>query len=189
MRAAAPPSRTVSVLRAVAGVGVLGILGHAYAMGIPRQGPSLFDYFGCFTNLTSLLAAVLLSVVGLLGLSGRTTRTPVSDHLARGGARARRHRRMGPLRLPASRARVRVTRRHGRCASGRAARRRCRRVGTQQGAGADEQTSPGRPAVAADESRGHAPVPTAVEHCGLTAESPLVHAVQRFDVHPGFPSL
>lgn len=72
MRAAAPPSRTVSVLRAVAGVGTLAILGHAYAVGIPRQGPSLFDYFGYFTNLTSLLAAVLLSVVGLLGLFGRT---------------------------------------------------------------------------------------------------------------------
>lgn len=50
---------------------MIGILIHTYVIGIPRQGASLFDYFGYFTNLTSLLAAIVLCSTGVLGLRRR----------------------------------------------------------------------------------------------------------------------
>ena len=45
-----------------------GILLYTYVIGIPRQGASLVDYFGYFTNLTSLLTAGILIVTGLISL-------------------------------------------------------------------------------------------------------------------------
>lgn len=64
------------------GGGVIGILVFTYVIGIPRQGASLVDYFGYFTNLTSLLTSGVLIATGLLSLRRRSTPAPLT------GARA-----------------------------------------------------------------------------------------------------
>lgn len=56
---------------ALAGV-VLGILGYTYVLGIPADGANPFDYFGYFTNLTSVLMSVALVLSGVGVLRGRT---------------------------------------------------------------------------------------------------------------------
>nr|WP_201469824.1 Pr6Pr family membrane protein [Microbacterium hydrocarbonoxydans] len=66
------PPRSVAALRALVGVTVIGILGYTYAIGIPLRGASLVDYFGYFTNLTSLLTALVLVSSGVLGLRRRS---------------------------------------------------------------------------------------------------------------------
>lgn len=71
MHPAALPSRRVSVIRGIAGVAVIGILAFTYVIGMAAQGSSLFDYFGYFTNLTSLLAALVLVSTSALGLLRR----------------------------------------------------------------------------------------------------------------------
>ncbi|WP_194763987.1 Pr6Pr family membrane protein [Microbacterium sp. UFMG61] len=71
MTSTPPPSRTVSTVRVVVGASVTGILLYTYVIGIPRQGASLFDYFGYFTNLTSLLTAIVMMTVGTLALRRR----------------------------------------------------------------------------------------------------------------------
>ena len=61
-----------SALRLLGGGAVTGILLYTYVRGIPRQGASLVDYFGYFTNLTSLLAAGVLIASSLISLRART---------------------------------------------------------------------------------------------------------------------
>lgn len=67
-----PTPRAIAILRLLLGVIVIGILLFTYAIGIPRQGASLFDYFGYFTNLTSLLTAAVLVVSSVCALRRRT---------------------------------------------------------------------------------------------------------------------
>lgn len=71
MTSTPPPSRAVSVLRTAVGASVIGILLYTYAIGIPRQGASVLDYFGYFTNLTSLLTAIVMISAGVLALGHR----------------------------------------------------------------------------------------------------------------------
>lgn len=49
---------------------MIGILAYTYAIGVPARGASFFDYLGYFTNLTSLLTAVILIAAGVLALRG-----------------------------------------------------------------------------------------------------------------------
>lgn len=58
-------------MRIVAGVWVIAVLGYAYIAGIEADGANPFDYFGYFTNLTSLAASLVLIVAGLHVLRGR----------------------------------------------------------------------------------------------------------------------
>ncbi|PSL38563.1 hypothetical protein CLV49_2188 [Labedella gwakjiensis] len=60
--------RPVAVARLVLGVVILGVLGFAYVEGGDRNP---FDFFGYFTNLTSLLIAVVLVLTGILGVRRR----------------------------------------------------------------------------------------------------------------------
>ncbi|KQQ64828.1 Pr6Pr family membrane protein [Microbacterium sp. Leaf320] len=71
MTSTPPPPRTVSALRLAVGTSVAGILLYTYVIGIPRQGASLVDYFGYFTNLTSLLTAGILIVTGLTSVRAK----------------------------------------------------------------------------------------------------------------------
>ena len=57
---------------------VVEILVFTYVIGIPRQGASLVDYFGYFTNLTSLLTAGVLIATGLLTIRRRSIPVPLS---------------------------------------------------------------------------------------------------------------
>ncbi|MGJ0388262.1 Pr6Pr family membrane protein [Microbacterium sp. CGR1] len=66
------PPRAISALRLLVGGAVAGILLYTYVLGIPRQGASLIDYFGYFTNLTSLLTAGILITSGVISLRART---------------------------------------------------------------------------------------------------------------------
>lgn len=50
---------------------MIGILLYTYGIGIPRQGASVLDYFGYFTNLTSLLTAIVMVSAGVLALGHR----------------------------------------------------------------------------------------------------------------------
>ena len=47
-----PASPGIGILRVLVGGVVVEILVFTYVIGIPRQGASLVDYFGYFTNLT-----------------------------------------------------------------------------------------------------------------------------------------
>lgn len=59
------------IARIVLGIAVIAVLVHTYLLGIDAGRTSLFDYFGYFTNLTSLLTSALLLVAGALTLRGR----------------------------------------------------------------------------------------------------------------------
>lgn len=65
------PPRAISALRLAVGASVTGILLYTYVIGIPGQGASLVDYFGYFTNLTSLLTSVILIVSGVMSLRAK----------------------------------------------------------------------------------------------------------------------
>ncbi|RUR01523.1 Pr6Pr family membrane protein [Labedella endophytica] len=66
--AAPVAARWVAVARLGLGVAILGVLGFAYLEGGDRNP---FDFFGYFTNLTSLLTAFVLISTGLSGSAGR----------------------------------------------------------------------------------------------------------------------
>jgi len=68
--------------RTVAGVFVLAVLCFGYGLRIAVGDDDPFDYFGYFTNQTSLLAAVILITTGSLMIVGR--RVPRVLALARG---------------------------------------------------------------------------------------------------------
>lgn len=58
-------SRTaVGLIRLLSGTGILAVLGYTYALGIAAGRTSLLNFFGFFTNSTSLLMALVLIVVG-----------------------------------------------------------------------------------------------------------------------------
>lgn len=57
--------------RIAAGVGVIVVLSLTYVWGIPTDGASLIDYFGYFTNQTSLLTSSVLIATGSAVLAGR----------------------------------------------------------------------------------------------------------------------
>lgn len=58
-------------MRVALGAAVIGILIHAYLAGGAVNGLNPFDYFGYFTNLTSLLTSAVLIATGACALSGR----------------------------------------------------------------------------------------------------------------------
>lgn len=66
---ARPAASAISAFGILLALAVLGILGYAYAIG-PDRSP--LDYFGYFTNLTSLLTAAILASAGAYGLLRRT---------------------------------------------------------------------------------------------------------------------
>lgn len=68
-----PPvaSRAIGLARIVVGVTVIAVLVYTYVIGLTSGRVSLFDYFGYFTNLTSLLMSALLIVAGALTLRRR----------------------------------------------------------------------------------------------------------------------
>lgn len=84
MSVAPSPPRAVSVARLTLGIGMLVLLAWTYMIGIPRSGANPFDYFGYFTNLTSLAGALLLIAVAASCLRGR--RVPLWLTTARGVA-------------------------------------------------------------------------------------------------------
>ncbi|WP_223586384.1 Pr6Pr family membrane protein [Microbacterium sp. OVT16B] len=67
-----PASRPVAIARMLVGAAVIGILIYTYAIGIPAQGANPFDYFGYFTNLTSLLTGLILIASGAAAAVTRT---------------------------------------------------------------------------------------------------------------------
>lgn len=79
MTSSPPASPAIGILRLLTGGGVIGILVFTYVIGIPRQGASLVDYFGYFTNLTSLLTAGFLIAAGLLSLRRRSIPAPLTS--------------------------------------------------------------------------------------------------------------
>ena len=74
--------RSVALLRIAAGATVSAVIGYAYGLRIAVGDANPFDYFGYFTNLTCLLACIVLIVTGALTL-GRQ-RVPDDVVLCRG---------------------------------------------------------------------------------------------------------
>lgn len=69
--ATAVSSGIVGAGRAALGLGVICVVLFAFVEGRESNGLNPFDYFGFFTNLTSLLTSVLLVLAGIHGLSRR----------------------------------------------------------------------------------------------------------------------
>jgi hypothetical protein len=65
---------------------VLSVLVYAYVLRVEAGDTNPFDYLGYFTNQTSLIASILLLVIGIRGTAG--ARIPPWLHLARGVATA-----------------------------------------------------------------------------------------------------
>lgn len=76
--------RTIAALRLSVGAGAIALLGWTYVIGIPRSGANPFDYFGYFTNLTTLITSAILIAVALTVLRGRSA--PAWLSTARGAA-------------------------------------------------------------------------------------------------------
>jgi hypothetical protein len=72
----------VGIARTASGVVVIAVLVYAYTLRIAVGDSNPFNYFGYFTNQTSLFASVILIAVGTLIVLGR--RVPPSLTLARG---------------------------------------------------------------------------------------------------------
>ncbi|WAA66117.1 GNAT family N-acetyltransferase [Microbacterium oxydans] len=67
-----PPSAFAwAIARIVVGAAVIGVLGYGYTLRLEAGDGNPFDYFGYFTNQTSLLAALLLVVTGAVVVAGR----------------------------------------------------------------------------------------------------------------------
>lgn len=67
-----PPSAFAwAIARIVVGAAVIGVLGYGYMLRLEAGDGNPFDYFGYFTNQTSLLAALLLVVTGAVVVAGR----------------------------------------------------------------------------------------------------------------------
>ena len=80
------PAVIVATARVISGLAVIAALLYAYALRIAVGESNPFNYFGYFTNQTSLFAGVVLIAVGTLTVVGR--RIPRSLTLARGIATA-----------------------------------------------------------------------------------------------------
>jgi hypothetical protein len=74
--------RAIGVGRVFVGLLVIAVLVYTYVLGIPAGRVNLWDYFGYFTNLTSLLVSGLLLASGWLALRRRAQPSALS--LARG---------------------------------------------------------------------------------------------------------
>jgi hypothetical protein len=64
-------ARPIAGARVAFGVALVGVLAFTFVTGGRRGGLNPFDFFGYFTNLTSLLTAVVFVLVGVDGLRGR----------------------------------------------------------------------------------------------------------------------
>ncbi|MFE7197955.1 Pr6Pr family membrane protein [Microbacterium oxydans] len=64
-------TRVLATFRIVTGAAVVAVLLYAYALRITVGDGSPFDYFGYFTNQTSMIAALVLIGTGMLGARGR----------------------------------------------------------------------------------------------------------------------
>lgn len=87
MRESRPPSsatRAVAAIRVSVGACTALIVGYAYVEGLGHGRVNPFDYFGYFTNLTSLLTSAILIATGIRTLRG----LPVSTRLAAARAAA-----------------------------------------------------------------------------------------------------
>lgn len=60
-----------AVLRIAVGVGIIGLLGVTFAGRVEVGDGNPFDFFGYFTNQTSLITSLLLIATGVLSVSGR----------------------------------------------------------------------------------------------------------------------
>ncbi|PPF13129.1 MULTISPECIES: Pr6Pr family membrane protein [unclassified Rathayibacter] len=76
----------VGVARIAVGAAAVAVILHTYALSIAAGDPNPFDYFGYFTNQTSLLASAVLIVAGSVALARRPT--PVWLSYVRGAATA-----------------------------------------------------------------------------------------------------
>ena len=74
--------RWVSWLRVALGVSVFAVLCSNYVLGLEVDGANPFNFYGYFTNLTSLLTGLVLLVAGALALGGRHVAARL--HLVRG---------------------------------------------------------------------------------------------------------
>ncbi len=81
-----PPRTAVAVARVSVGLVVLGVLTYTFGLLSSTHRISLIDYFGFFTNLTSLLTALVLVATGATALLRRST--PLALTLARAVATA-----------------------------------------------------------------------------------------------------
>ncbi len=77
-------TRPVAAIRIAVGAAVLLIVAYAYVEGLGHGRVNPFDYFGYFTNLTSVLTGGVLIASGARTLLGR----PTSSHLAAARAAA-----------------------------------------------------------------------------------------------------
>lgn len=72
----------LGLVRVAVGILTVAVLVSTYVIGIPAGRTNLFDYFGYFTNLTSLLMSAVLVAAGLMALRRRAA--PAWLTLARG---------------------------------------------------------------------------------------------------------
>lgn len=88
MSDAAPLSTTVAwgIGRIVVGASIIVVLAYGYVLRIGAGDTNPFDYFGYFTNQTSLIAALILTATGAFAVVGRPA--PAALALARGIATA-----------------------------------------------------------------------------------------------------
>ncbi|MCD2441814.1 Pr6Pr family membrane protein [Agromyces sp. SYSU K20354] len=62
---------SIALVRMVEGVLCIAVLALAYGLRVAAGDSNLFDYFGYFTNQTSLLASVALIATGMFAILGR----------------------------------------------------------------------------------------------------------------------
>ncbi|UOR01056.1 Pr6Pr family membrane protein [Leucobacter allii] len=78
-----PLALAIGAVRLAVGLAVMAILGYAYALGVAAGEPNPFDYFGYFTNLTSLLTGGVWIAIGARGIAGLPL--PQSANIVRAG--------------------------------------------------------------------------------------------------------
>ena len=78
--------RSRALARIVVGVLVVAVVAYSYALRIVADDGNPFDFFGYFTNQTSALTALVLIVVGGLGLARRSVPRVVTLAWAIGAA-------------------------------------------------------------------------------------------------------
>ena len=75
MTSSAPIHLVIGLSRTVMGALTLAVLGYAYSLNIASGDGNPFDYFGYFTNQTSLIMALLLLTTGILTIVDVKART------------------------------------------------------------------------------------------------------------------
>jgi hypothetical protein len=68
-----PSANGVALARLLSGIAVMAVLVYAYALRVAAEDGNPFDYFGYFTNQTSLIASFVLMANGLGALARRQT--------------------------------------------------------------------------------------------------------------------